>query len=145
MQKTENKYPQFLSNSETSALIIYTSGTTGFPKGAMLSHEALFWNSINTSLRLNVTSKDSTVIFLPLFHTGGWNVLTTPCLHRWAKVILLKKFDADLVLDLCESEKVIVRFGGPTTVDFFNRCPVFIHRAFASVREPDTSICVCAA
>ncbi|MGZ5280556.1 MAG: AMP-binding protein, partial [Pseudobdellovibrionaceae bacterium] len=86
-------YSCFDSEPSTAAMIIYTSGTTGAPKGALISHKMIFWNSVNTTLRLNISQTDCTVIFLPFFHTGGWNVLTTPFLHRGAKVIILKKFD----------------------------------------------------
>lgn len=134
IQKIENVYPQFHSNSETSALIIYTSGTTGFPKGAMISHEALFWNSINTSLRLNITSNDSTVIFLPLFHTGGWNVLTTPFLHHGACIILTKKFAADQVLQLSEKFKCSLLFGVPTTMKMMSMSDLFFKTTLSSVR-----------
>ncbi|MCK6598614.1 MAG: AMP-binding protein, partial [Bdellovibrionaceae bacterium] len=82
----------FVPDSQDGAMIIYTSGTTGAPKGALISYDMLFWNSVNTTLRLNISQNDCTVIFLPFFHTGGWNVLTTPFLHRGAKTIFLKKF-----------------------------------------------------
>ena len=68
----------FSSSPEDAVMIIYTSGTTGAPKGAVLTQQMLFWNSVNTTLRLNLDQKDCAVIFLPFFHTGGWNVLTTP-------------------------------------------------------------------
>lgn len=119
---------------EDPAMILYTSGTTGFPKGAVISHRMIFWNSINTGLRLNLTQNEVVLTFLPLFHTGGWNVLTTPCLHRGAKVVLLKKFDADLILQLCERQKVSVLFGVPTTMDFLKRSPRFDGTDLSSVR-----------
>lgn len=124
----------FVGEFEDPCMILYTSGTTGFPKGAIISHRMIFWNSINTGLRLNLTQQDRVLTFLPLFHTGGWNVLTTPCLHRGARVILLKKFDADQILRLTESEKVSVLFGVPTTMDFLKRSPLFSHANLSSVR-----------
>lgn len=124
----------FGAEFEDPCMILYTSGTTGFPKGAVISHRMIFWNSVNTGLRLNLTQNDCVLTFLPLFHTGGWNVLTTPCLHRGAKIVLLKKFDAELILRLTEQQKVSVLFGVPTTMDFLKRSPVFNKVDLSSVR-----------
>lgn len=124
----------FASTDETPAMILYTSGTTGAPKGAVLSHRMLFWNSINTTLRLNITQSDKTVIFLPFFHTGGWNVLTTPFLHRGAHILLLKKFEAERVLDLTANEKCTLLFGVPTTMDMMSRSPKFAEANFSQLR-----------
>lgn len=124
----------FLSESQTTALIIYTSGTTGFPKGAMISHQMLFWNSLNTTLRLNIAETDSAVIFLPLFHTGGWNVLATPFFHRGAHVILTKKFDAEQILQLSEMHKTTLLFGVPTTMGMMARSPQFATADLTSLR-----------
>lgn len=124
----------FVSDFEDPCMILYTSGTTGFPKGAVLSYRMIYWNSINTGLRLNLTQGEVVLTFLPLFHTGGWNVLTTPCLHRGAKIVLLKKFDPELVLRLTEKEKVTVLFGVPTTMDFLARSPSFAKTDLSSVR-----------
>ena len=33
-------------SADDVAFIMYTSGTTGLPKGAMLTHGNIFWNSI---------------------------------------------------------------------------------------------------
>lgn len=129
-----DSFTEFLSEEETAAMILYTSGTTGAPKGAVLSHRMLFWNSINTSLRLNITQSDATVIFLPFFHTGGWNVLTTPFLHRGARIILLKKFDADRVLQLTADEKCTLLFGVPTTMDMMAQATPFKTADLSAVR-----------
>src|SRR5690606_24964103 len=98
---------------ESPVMILYTSGTTGSPKGALITNKMLFWSSVNTGLRLNITQADVTVLFHPLFHTSGWNVLTTPFFHHGATVVMLKKFDPRRVLALCESEKVSILFGVP--------------------------------
>lgn len=115
-------------------MILYTSGTTGAPKGAVLTYQMLFWNSINTTFRLNISQTDTTVIFLPFFHTGGWNVLTTPFIHRGAKVVFLKKFDADQILQLSADEKATILFGVPTTMDMMARSPLFHSLDLSSIR-----------
>ena len=94
----------------------------------------MFWNSVNTGLRLNLTQADVVLTFLPLFHTGGWNVLTLPCLHRGARVVLCRKFDPDLILRLTEAEGVSVLFGVPTTMDFLSRAPNFAATDLSKVR-----------
>lgn len=124
----------FTAKFEDPCMILYTSGTTGFPKGAVLSYRMLHWNSINTGLRLNLTQSDVVLTFLPLFHTGGWNVLTTPCLHRGARIVLLKKFDPELVLKLTAEQKVTVLFGVPTTMELLARSPAFAKSDLGSLR-----------
>lgn len=78
--------------------ILYTSGTTGFPKGAVYTHKMLFWNSVNTHLRLDLTSNDTTLNCMPAFHTGGWNVLITPLLHHGGTIWLSNDFEPEEVL-----------------------------------------------
>lgn len=124
-ENSKSFFEEFNSNEESDCMILYTSGTTGSPKGAVLTLKMLFWNSINTTLRLNVSQTDKAVIFLPLFHTGAWNVLTTPFLHRGAQIILTKKFDPDQVLALTETHAATLLFGVPTTMDMMERSSHF--------------------
>lgn len=133
-QTTSMGYTQFESTPLHVAMIIYTSGTTGAPKGAMITHKMLFWNSLNTTLRLNISQYDCAVIFLPFFHTGAWNVLTTPFLHRGAKTIFLKKFDAEKVLRLSEENKATLLFGVPTTMAMLEQHPHFEMADLSSIR-----------
>lgn len=124
----------FSSKSSDPVMIIYTSGTTGSPKGAIISYDMLFWNAVNTSLRLNISQHDCTVSFLPFFHTGGWNVLTTPFIHRGGKSIFIKKFDADLILKLSSEDKATILFGVPTTMDMLYRSKLFPTINLSSIR-----------
>lgn len=129
-----SKYSDFDGFPDSVAMIIYTSGTTGAPKGAMITNKMIFWNSLNTTLRLNVSQTDCAVIFLPFFHTGAWNVLTTPFFHRGAKIIFLNKFDAESILRLSQDEKATLIFGVPTTMDMMAQHPLFENVDLTTVR-----------
>lgn len=119
---------------ESPVMILYTSGTTGVPKGAIISHKMLFYNSINTELRLDITSMDHTQGYAPLFHTGGWNVLFTPFVHHGASHTILSKFDPKLILELIEREKSTILFGVPTMLQMISDLPEFESADFTSLR-----------
>lgn len=105
--------------------ILYTSGTTGKPKGCIYTHKMCFWNSINTELRLDITSNDHTLVCMPPFHTGGWNVLLTPFLHHGAEVSLMKKFDADKVLNYLSHMNCTIFMAVPTMLKMMSESQSF--------------------
>ena len=105
--------------------ILYTSGTTGFPKGSLYTHQMLFWNSVNTALSLLVNSESRTVNCMPPFHTGGWNVLTTPFFHHGGYTCLMKNFEAEVVLRAIEAEQVTIFMGVPTMLKMIADLPAF--------------------
>ncbi|PKL83371.1 MAG: AMP-dependent synthetase, partial [Ignavibacteriae bacterium HGW-Ignavibacteriae-3] len=121
-------------DQEDTVMILYTAGTTGLSKGAIINHGMLFWNSINTALRLDLTTGDHTQSFAPFFHTGGWNVLFTPFLHHGASHTLLTKFDAELILQLMEKERATILFGVPTMLQMMADSPLFKKVDLSSVR-----------
>jgi len=122
--QSENALPLQAEISEDDPVfILYTSGTTGKPKGAVYTHKMLFWNSINTQLRLDITSNDVTLNCMPSFHTGGWNVLITPFLHHGASVWLTKEFDpADVMIQLEKSGSTIF-MAVPTMLKLMSEVP----------------------
>ena len=87
-------------------VILYTSGTTGYPKGAIQTHGNILFNSLNAMLALDIISKDVFLCGLPLFHTGGLHVQTTPTLHAGGTIVLLRSFDAGQTLQLIHEKKV---------------------------------------
>ena len=110
--------------------LLFTAGTTGFPKGAIYTHKMLFWNSINTAMSLIVNAESRTVNVMPPFHTGGWNVLTTPFLHHGGYTCLLKKFDPATVLDLLQKERVTIFMAVPTMLKMMADDPLFEQAEF---------------
>jgi fatty-acyl-CoA synthase len=94
--------------------LCYTGGTTGLPKGAILTHGNVTWNSINSVMSWGLTPQDVTMLNMPLFHTGGLNVLTAPLVHIGGTSIVCRGFDADQMFDLIEQRGVTIYFGVPT-------------------------------
>ncbi|MCC5919382.1 MAG: AMP-binding protein [Cyclobacteriaceae bacterium] len=116
------------------AFILYTSGTTGNPKGAIYTHGMMMWNSISTAMRLELTAHDRTLNVMPPFHTGGWNVLTTPILHFGGTVTLLPKFEAAQVLDLLVDKSISIFMAVPTMVRMMGECTSFSTKDFSPLR-----------
>ena len=126
IQSPEDEYFKPVAvDPDDPIFVLYTSGTTGFPKGALYTHKMLFWNSINTALALIVNTESRTVNCMPPFHTGGWNVLTTPFLHHGGYSCLMKSFDATTVLQTIEKERMTIFMGVPTMLKMIAELPEF--------------------
>lgn len=119
------------------AFIMYTSGTTGLPKGAMLTHGNIFWNSINICFGEDAMAT-TTLTCAPLFHIGGLNVTTLLSLSKGIEVVLLRSFDPGEVLALIETHKVGSMFGAPTMFLMMAQHENF---ATADLSSIDTLLC----
>jgi long-chain acyl-CoA synthetase len=97
-----------------TAVIVYTSGTTGKPKGAELSHSNLLLNT-NISVGLgDMTSDDTLLVVLPLFHIFGMVVLMNGGVRAGATSVLIPRFDGETVANAMIKEKVTIFAGVPT-------------------------------
>lgn len=85
------------------AMMIYTSGTTSRPKGAMLTHGNLAWNSINYIMESQLTPDHSAILATPLFHISGFGVLHGPLLHAGGTLYVVDRFSSDAVIDALEN------------------------------------------
>jgi fatty-acyl-CoA synthase len=101
------------ADPEHPALLLFTSGTTGRPKAAVLPVRQLFWNGINTAQAFGLTRDDGTLVFTPLFHTGGINVLAMPLLQLGGRVTVQPAFDPAQVVEALRGGGVSALFGVP--------------------------------
>ena len=110
----DHKYQASEIEPDQPVFIFYTSGTTGKPKGVLYTNRMLFWNSLNTSVQLEITSQDYTLNALPPYHTSGWNVLLLPMLHRGARVDFIRRFKAKKVLNYISRNNISLFLAIPT-------------------------------
>ncbi|NJL56044.1 long-chain fatty acid--CoA ligase [bacterium] len=115
-------------------VICYTGGTTGLPKGAVLTHGNMTWNSINTVMSWGLDQNDVAILNAPLFHTGGLNVFTLPLVHMGGKNIVCKGFDVDQVFDLIRDAGVTVFFGVPTMFVMMQQHPRWGEADFSGLK-----------
>jgi fatty-acyl-CoA synthase len=115
-------------------LIIHTGGTTGLPKGGLVSHGTLLFNSFNEICSWGLNHEDSAFLILPLFHTGGWNLLTLPLLHVGAKLYISRGFDPAKTLEVVEQEKTTLLFGAATLFRMIAEQPGFKDADLSSLR-----------
>ncbi|MGH3633932.1 MAG: acyl-CoA synthetase [Mycobacterium sp.] len=116
------------------ALILYTSGTTGRPKGAMLTHDNLLWNTINALIGMDTAADDVTLISSPLFHVGALGQALLPTLIKGAAALLIPSWDVDTCFDLIEQEKVTFMFGVPTMFTQLAQSPRWPDADLSSLR-----------
>ncbi|WP_380176184.1 long-chain fatty acid--CoA ligase [Kineococcus sp. DHX-1] len=76
------------------AVVLYTSGTTGRPKGAVLTHGNLTWNTLNQLTHVDVSRRERALCTAPLFHAVGLGQITLPTLLKGGRVEVLPRFDA---------------------------------------------------
>ena len=59
---------------DQAAVVLFTSGSEGNPKGVVLSHDNVLANAVQIHSRIDVTSEDTMLNVLPMFHAFGLTV-----------------------------------------------------------------------
>lgn len=121
-------------NSDDPFIICYTSGTTGNPKGAVLTQENMFWNSINNQHALDLTSDERTLVILPLFHIGGIGLFALPTLLTGGTIYMPRRFEPEQVIQWIEKYQLTIVMGVPTIHNAIRQSPSFETANFESVR-----------
>lgn len=120
------------------AVLQFTGGTTGTPKAAMLTHANLVANAYQTRLWIPdaTAGRETTLGVLPLFHVFGLTLCVLVTVLLAGRLVLLPRFDLELVFDAIDEERPTLLPGVPPIYQAIVDAP--------DVRRHDlTSIRVC--
>ncbi len=112
--------------------IVFTGGTTGLPKGALITYQHVAFNTLNT-IR-DILPGDTYINHLPLFHVGGTYVYPVPLFILGGRVLQMRTWDTETVLNLIQQEKPNFFFAVPTQHRMLMSNPNFSSTDFSSVR-----------
>jgi long-chain acyl-CoA synthetase len=103
----------------------YTGGTTGVPKAAMLSHAALYANTVQCGRWFAevATGRVATLGVLPLFHCFAMTVVMNWALHWGAEMILLPRFELPELLRTLHRRRPAVMPAVPTILTAIANAP----------------------
>ncbi|MFW9833224.1 MAG: AMP-binding protein [Candidatus Thorarchaeota archaeon] len=133
MKDTPTTPPQPVKLSYEDAMgIVFTGGTTGLPKGAMITYRQVAFNTLNTVR--DALPGDTYINHLPLFHVGGLYVYAVPLFIMGGKVIQMKGWNLETVVNVINKEKPSFFFAVPTQYRMLMNHPEFKSIDFSSVR-----------
>ena len=110
----------------------YTSGTTGAPKGVMQTYQMGAVNAFHVTQAFDLRPRDTTLNYLPLFHTAGIQLVTLPTLIAGGTVIVLPAFDEERVMALMP--RLDIFFGVPAIYQQLALYAAFDHANFSHIR-----------
>ncbi len=99
---------------QDTAVIMFTSGTTSAPKGAVITNDNLEAAVLAYRDGLALTSHDSTILAVPIFHITGLSAILALFIDLGGTIYLEKRFHADRILKLIKEHDVTFLHGSPT-------------------------------
>jgi fatty-acyl-CoA synthase len=114
-------------------LYLHTGGTTGVPKVVVIEDEQIEWNCVTEVAAWGIGKETVAPVLLPLFHTGGWHLLTLPTLYVGGRVVLQREFDPEEALELIEDRDATQVFGVATIFGAMADSPTFADADLSSV------------
>jgi long-chain acyl-CoA synthetase len=128
IQELLKKYPagepEPVVTENDPVVILYTSGTTGRPKGAIYTHGRIINNSKINMSNLPINRDEKFVMALQLFHVAAMEHFQV-FMYAGGCSIMLKSFDATLVMQTIQEEKANVLALVPTVLAAILALPNF--------------------
>ena len=118
------------------AVLQFTGGTTGTPKAAMLTHANLVANAYQTRLWLPdaTAGRETTLGVLPLFHVFGLTMCVLITVLLGGRLVLLPRFDLELVFDAIDTERPTLFPGVPPIYQAILDAPDVRRHDLSSIR-----------
>ena len=119
MQRAEPYAAAGLTGSDKASMI-YTSGTTGHPKGVILSHGNILYNSYVTHQMIDLEESDTALCIMPLFHVNAQIASMMSTLWAGASVVLEDGFKPRSFIGTLKQYRCTTFSGVPTIYNFLN-------------------------
>lgn len=121
---------------DTDALtaILYSGGTTGSPKGIMLSHRNFVSEATQLAAWVGLSSSDTVLAALPIFHGFGLAALVNAPLLNGARVVMVPQFSPEIVAELLRTKRPTLTAGPPTLFEALARDPSLRNADLSSLR-----------
>jgi len=125
LTNTDGKYKPVKVMMEELAVLQYTGGTTGQPKGAMLTHKNIGANTyqLRHSMPDMTEGHEKMLGVLPFFHVFAMTVVMNVGISIGAELILLPRFDLQLLLKTVHKKRCTLFPGVPTIYTAVNGAP----------------------
>ena len=142
----EREAPVVDVEPDDPATIFYTSGTTARPKGVLGTHRnicsnlvSMMFSGARSSLRDDPggpkTGPPVQLLSVPLFHATGCHSMLVSSAFFGGTLILMRRWDAEVALDLIERERVTSFSGVPAMLWDVLNSPTLDERDLRSVRN----------
>ena len=117
---------------EDPFFILYTGGTTGESKGALHSHESVWYGMQNQTVAERIVPSDVYMLTGQMFHIP---IVLAMNYHAHGCPLVLMNFDAALALTLIQEEKVSAFLGVTTMLNWMMSVPNFQSYNLTSLRN----------
>ena len=120
-ESTSFAWPSF--DERDACALCYTSGTTGHPKGVLYSHRSQLLHAMAacTVDALAISSRDSILLVVPLFHANAWGVPFAAAMSGAKLVLPGALLDGESIYNLLRDEDCNFSMGVPTVwLGFFD-------------------------
>ncbi|TQO20053.1 fatty-acyl-CoA synthase [Rhodoglobus vestalii] len=135
LKVASNDAPQVRVRLDDLCMIQYTSGTTGHPKGVMLTHGNITWNSINMMIDVDFSNDEVSLLPVPMFHTAGINNLFLTTILKGGTVVIMRSWNTEHAIDLIEKHRVTLLLGVPTIFQALAESARWTTADFSSLRS----------
>ena len=126
--------PDDLASGDDLCVMPYSSGTTGRPKACMHPHSNVVFTALAQARWYGYGEGDVLSAFMPLFHVAGMQFSMNGGLAAGATLVLMTRWDRDLVSPLFMAHGVTGWSAAPPMVMDVLAAPNFDTRAFAKLR-----------
>ena len=107
-------------NPDDNASMIYTSGTTGHPKGVILRHRNIMYNSYVAPRYIDLQKEDKALCIMPLFHVNAQIASMMATMQAGASVVLEEMFKPRTFIQTLKKFQCTTFSGVPTIYNYLN-------------------------